>query len=115
MVCLLSNFLIEKSKARFSLENAIWKRGKTEGKRLKRRERERERETSERDERAREKRTVAIVERPICGPSPHTARAQTPPSVYATATETFGITPRKRERPVPLFTDFVFFENQTFS
>ena len=55
MVCLLSNFLIEKSKARFSLENAIWKRGKTEGKRLKRRERERERETSERDERARER------------------------------------------------------------
>ena len=97
------------------MENAIWKRGKTEGKRLKRRERERERETSERDEREREKRTVAIVERPICGPSPHTARAQTPPSVYATATETFGITPRKRERPVPLFTDFVFFENQTFS
>ena len=46
------------------------------GKKIKKkRERERERETSERDERAREKRTVAIVERPICGPSPHTARA----------------------------------------
>ena len=55
MVCLLSNFLIEKSKARFSLENAIWKRGKTEGKRLKRRERERERERDERERRARER------------------------------------------------------------